>query len=162
MAEGMAMSFVSAKPELLEAASADLAEIGSTLSATNALVAAPTMTVPAPGADGVSAAISAIFGWHGQAYQQLSAQAGAFHDQFVQLLKAGAQSYSTVDAANQAALQAETAVNTGGASATAAAGPAAAAEAQITPVVGHALAADTPLYAALANSPAFEGLGDWI
>ncbi|MBI2699773.1 PE family protein [Mycobacterium gordonae] len=156
------MSFVSARPELLEAASADLAEIGSTLSATNAFVAAPTTAVPAPGADGVSAVISAMFGGHGQAYQQLSAQAGAFHDQFVQLLRTGAQSYSTVDAANQAALQAETAVTSGAASASPASGPAAAMEAQITPAVSHAVAGDTPLYAALANSPAFEGLGDWL
>lgn len=156
------MSFVSARPELLEAASADLAEIGSTLSATNAFVAAPTMTVPAPGADGVSTAISTILGWHGRAYQQLSAQAGAFHDQFVQLLRAGAQSYSTEDAANQAALQAETAVSTGGASVGPAAGSALGLDTQITPAVSHSLAADTPLYAALANSPAFEGLGDWL
>ncbi|WP_205875299.1 PE family protein [Mycobacterium camsae] len=155
------MSFVSARPELLEAASVDLAEIGSTLSSTNAFVAAPTMAVPAPGADGVSAAISAMFGWHGQAYQQLSAQASAFHDQFVQLLRAGAQSYSTVDAANRAALQAETAGSAGAAGVGPAAGSAIALEAQITPVVGHA-AADTPLYAALANSPAFEGLSDWL
>ncbi len=153
----MAMSFVSARPELLEAASADLAGIGSNLAATSAAVAAPTTAVPAPGADGVSAALSAMFGWHGLAYQQLSAQAAVFHDQFVQLLRSGAQSYSTVDAANQAALQAETVVS-GGAGA---AGPVAA-EAQITPAVGHAVAADTPLYAALANSPAFEGLGDWL
>lgn len=152
------MSFVNARPELLEAASADLAEIGSTLSATNAFVAAPTVAVPAPGADGVSAVISAMFGWHGQAYQQLSAQAGAFHDQFVQLLRAGAQSYSTVDAANQAALQAETAVS----SVDANAGSALGLETQITPAVSRSLAADTPLYAALANSPAFEGLGDWL
>ncbi len=156
------MAFVSARPELLEAASADLAEIGSTLSATNAFVAAPTMTVPAPGADGVSAAISAIFGWHGQAYQQLSAQAGAFHDQFVQLLRAGAQSYSSVDAANQAALQADAAVDAGAASAPATVAHAAAAETRITPVVAHVLPMDTPLYAALANSPEFEGLGDWL
>ncbi|WP_310776901.1 PE family protein [Mycobacterium sp. Z3061] len=150
------MSFVSARPELLEAASADLAGIGSNLAATSAAVAAPTTAVPAPGADGVSAALSAMFGWHGQAYQQLSAQAAVFHDQFVHLLRSGAQSYSTVDAANQAALQAETVVSGGGAG-----GPVAT-EAQITPAVGHAVAADTPLYAALANSPAFEGLGDWL
>lgn len=156
------MSFVNARPELLEAASADLAEIGSTLSATNAFVAAPTVAVPAPGADGVSAAISAMFGWHGQAYQQLSAQAGAFHDQFVQLLRAGAQSYSTVDAANQVALQAEAAVSSVDANAGSAAGSALGLETQITPAVSHSLAADTPLYAALANSPAFEGLGDWL
>ncbi|OBK24800.1 hypothetical protein A5634_02390 [Mycobacterium asiaticum] len=151
------MSFVSAKPELLEAASANLAEIGSTLSATNAFVAAPTVSVPAPGTDSVSAAISALFGWHGHAYQQLSAQAGAFHDQFVQLLRAGARSYATVDAANEAALQAETVVGMAPAVAgpAAAAGPVVAAETAITP----ALATDTPLYAALANSPAFADLG---
>ncbi|MHA7650021.1 PE family protein [Mycobacterium sp. ML4] len=156
------MSFVSARPELLEAASADLAEIGSNLSAANAFVAAPTMTVPAPGADGVSAVISALFGWHGQAYQRLSAQAGAFHDQFVQLMRSGAQSYSTVDAASQAVLQAETAVSSGGASVGPAAGSALGLETQITPVLTHTVATETPLYAALANSPAFEGLGDWI
>jgi hypothetical protein len=152
------MSFVSARPELLEAASSDLADIGSALSATSAFVAAPTTAVPAPGADGVSAAISAMFGLHGQAYQQLSAQAGAFHDQFVHLLRTGAQSYSTVDAANQAALRAETGV--GGAAVPA--GPGTALETQITPAVSPSLAADTPLYAALANSPAFQGLGDWL
>nr|WP_223163860.1 PE family protein [Mycobacterium simiae] len=43
----------------------------------------------AAGADEVSAAIAALFGTHGQAYQAyraLSAQAVAFHQQFVQLL----------------------------------------------------------------------------
>lgn len=151
------MSFVNATPELLEAASADLAEIGSTLSAANTHVAAPTMTVAAPGADGVSAAISAVFGVHGQAYQQLSAQADAFHQQFVQLLRAGARSYATVDAANQAALQAETAATTAGAAAPIAA------ETPIVSAAGGVVAApETPIYAALANSPAFAGMGDWI
>jgi hypothetical protein len=152
------MSFVKAAPELLEAASADLASIRATISAASASAAAPTVAVPAAGADGVSAAISALFGIHGQAYQQLSAQANAFHEQFVQLLSAGARSYAGVDAANEAALQVDTGFGAG-----AAAGPAAApslipAAAAAAPVA----APGTPIYAALANSPAFEGLGDWL
>jgi hypothetical protein len=153
------MSFVKAAPEMLEAASADLASIRATISAASAFAAAPTMAVPAAGADGVSAAISALFGIHGQAYQQLSAQANEFHDQFVQLLSAGARSYAGVDAANEAALQ----VNTAFGSAVAA-GPTAAPS--LAPSAAAAVPASaspgTPIYAALANSPAFEGLGDWL
>lgn len=161
------MSFVNATPELLEAASSDLAEIGSSLSATSAFAAAPTTAVLPPGADEVSAALSAIFASHGQSYQQLSTQANAFHDQFVQLLRTGARSYATVDAANEASLQAETVINTassaGSAVGSVTSAPAAALETSITPVVTQAAAAaETPLYAALANSPAFEGLGDWL
>ena len=152
------MSFVKAAPELLEAASADLASIRATMSAASASAAASTVAVPAAGADGVSAVISALFGIHGQAYQQLSAQANAFHEQFVQLLSAGARSYASVEAANEAALQVNTAFGS-----TAVAGPAAApslvpAAAAAAPAVGPG----TPIYAALANSPAFEGLGDWL
>jgi hypothetical protein len=152
------MSFVKAAPELLEAASADLASIRATISAASASAAAPTVAVPAAGADGVSAAISALLGIHGQAYQQLSVQANAFHEQFVQLLSAGARSYAGVDAANEAALQVDTGFGAG-----AAAGPAAAAS--LIPAAAAAApvaAPGTPIYAALANSPAFEGLGDWL
>lgn len=159
------MSYVKAAPELLEAASADLAGIGSTLSATNAEAAAPTVTVPPPGADGVSAALSALFGSHGQAYQQLSAQAKTYHDQFVQLLQAGARSYATVDVANQASLQVESTLSTAGSAAASnswasgnalAAGSLAPAAAIATP------APETPIYAMMANSPAFAGLADWL
>jgi hypothetical protein len=54
----------------------------------------------AAGADSVSAAIAALFDAHAQAYQILSAQAVAFHDQFVQVLNAGAGSYAAAEAAN--------------------------------------------------------------
>ena len=40
----------------------------------------------------MSAAIAAVFSAHGQSYQALSAQAAAFHDQFVQALTASAGS----------------------------------------------------------------------
>ena len=132
------MSFVKAAPELLEAASADLASIRATLSAASAFAAAPTMAVPAAGADGVSAAISALFGIHGQAYQQLSAQANAFHEQFVQLLSAGARSYADVDAANEAALQVNTAFGSAAAAGPVAAPSLAPAAAGCGPSVGAA------------------------
>nr|WP_142361277.1 PE family protein [Mycobacterium ostraviense] len=41
-------------------------------------------------------------GAHAQAYQALSTQAAAFHNQFVQTLSAGAASYASAEAANAA------------------------------------------------------------
>jgi len=49
--------------------------------------AAPISTVLPAGADEVSAGIAALFEAHAQVYQTLSAQAAAFHDQFVQLIE---------------------------------------------------------------------------
>jgi PE family protein len=70
------VSFVIALPEAVSAAASDLGRIGSTISAANA----------AAGADEVSEAIAALFGSHATAYQALTAEADAFHHQFVQLL----------------------------------------------------------------------------
>ncbi len=98
------MSFVIAVPEVVAAAS-DLAGLGSTISAANA-AAAPTTGIVAAAEDDVSAAIAALFSGHGQAYQALSAQVAAFHDQFVQVLTAGARSYAGAEAANASAMQA--------------------------------------------------------
>ncbi|MEQ0810188.1 PE family protein [Mycobacterium tuberculosis] len=53
----------------------------------------------AAGADEVSTAIAALFGAHGQAYQALSAQAQAFHAQFVQALTSGGGAYAAAEAA---------------------------------------------------------------
>jgi len=100
------MSFVFAQPELVSAAASDLANINSTLSEVNIAAAAPTTGVLAAGADEVSEAIAAVFGAHAQGYQALSAQATAFHTQFVQALNAGAQSYAAAEAANASPLQA--------------------------------------------------------
>jgi PPE-repeat protein len=47
----------------------------------------PTTAIVAPAADEVSAAISALFGAHGAAYQAVTAQAAAFHAQFVAALQ---------------------------------------------------------------------------
>lgn len=59
----------------------------------------------AAGADEVSAGIAALFGAHARAYQALSAQAAAFHAQFVQALNAGAGSYAAAEGANASPLQ---------------------------------------------------------
>ena len=66
----------------------------------------PRRGVLAAGADEVSAAITTIFAAHAQAYQALSAQAATFHQQFVQLMHAGAGSYASAEAANASPLQA--------------------------------------------------------
>jgi hypothetical protein len=73
------LSFVIATPELVTAAATDLANIGSTLTTANAAAAATTTELVAAGADEVSAALAALFGAQGQAYQVVSAQVAAFH-----------------------------------------------------------------------------------
>ncbi|MDT5137042.1 MAG: hypothetical protein QOD58_1304 [Mycobacterium sp.] len=99
------MSWVIAAPEYVAAAASDLAGIGSSLSASNALAAFPTTAVLAAGADEVSATIAALFGAHAQAYQALSQQAALFHEQFVQLMTGGAGQYAAAEALNSTPMQ---------------------------------------------------------
>ncbi|EJO90564.1 hypothetical protein MCOL_V200005, partial [Mycobacterium colombiense CECT 3035] len=99
------MSFVQATPEFVAAAAGDLARIGTTISSANTAAFGPTSGVLAPGADEVSASIAALFDAHSQVYQALSAQAAAFHSQFVQLMNGGAAQYAFAEAANTSPLQ---------------------------------------------------------
>ncbi|KZS72885.1 hypothetical protein A4G26_23990 [Mycobacterium kansasii] len=99
------MTFVTATPQALTAAATDLISIGSTIDAATAAAATPTTALLAAGADEVSAAIAALFGAHGQAYQVLSAHAAAFHQQFVQALTAATGQYVSAEAANVSPLQ---------------------------------------------------------
>ncbi|EUA02368.1 PE family protein [Mycobacterium kansasii 732] len=99
------MSFVIATPQVLTAAVDDLAGIGSAISAADAAAAASTTRLLPAAADEVSVAIAAFFGTHAEAYQALSAQAAAFHQQFVAALNAGAGSYAAAEAANASPLQ---------------------------------------------------------
>jgi hypothetical protein len=99
------MSFVIAAPEFVTAAASDVANIGSTISAANAAAAGPTTAVIPAAADEVSAAITSLFNAHAQGFQAFSAQAAAFHDQFVQLMNAGAGQYAAAEAANASPLQ---------------------------------------------------------
>ena len=78
------MSYLIAAPDMLAGSAADVAGIGSSLSEANAAAAASTTRVIAAARDEVSAAIASLFSGHGQQFQALSAQAAAFHSQFVQ------------------------------------------------------------------------------
>ncbi|HXB87820.1 PE family protein [Mycobacterium sp.] len=97
------MSFVTTQPEALTAAAANLAGIGTTMSAQNAAVAAPTTGVLPAAADEVSALTAAQFAVHAQMYQAVSAQAEAIHQLFVSTLGTSATSYAVTEAANAVA-----------------------------------------------------------
>lgn len=85
---------------MLASAATDLAGIGSALSAANAAAAAPTTAMLAACADEVSAVAR-----HAQAYQALSLQATAFHQQFVQALTGAGGAYAAAEAVNAAVAQ---------------------------------------------------------
>jgi hypothetical protein len=97
------MSFVTAQPEMLSAAAANLSGIGSALSAQNAAVAAPTTGVLPAAADEVSVLTATQFAAHATMYQQISAQAAAIQEMFVSTLNSSATSYAVTEAANAAA-----------------------------------------------------------
>ena len=94
------MSFVSAVPELVESAAGDLENRRSTLGAATATAAAPTTGIVAAAQDEVSVAIASLFGAHAQQFQSISAQASAFHGQFVRSLTSSAGAYLGAEVAN--------------------------------------------------------------
>lgn len=97
------MSFVTTQPEALTTAAGSLQQIGSALSAQNAAAAAPTTGVIPAAADEVSALTATQFAAHASLYQQVSAQAAAIHEMFVNTLGVSAGSYAATEAANTAA-----------------------------------------------------------
>lgn len=99
------MSIVSVAPEYVAAATSDLSGIGSVIEAANAAAAVPTAAVVAPAADTVSAQIAQMFTGHAQAYQSVSAQAAAFHMNFVQTFGASGAAYARAEAANTTPLR---------------------------------------------------------
>ncbi|WP_264917478.1 PE family protein, partial [Mycobacterium kiyosense] len=99
------MSYVVVGHEALAAAAAQVAGIGSGLRCANVLAAAPTSSLLAAGADEVSAAIAALFAEHGRAYQTVSAQLEAFHDDFIRNLTSSSAAYASAEALNVAPLQ---------------------------------------------------------
>ncbi|MBW0019388.1 MAG: PE family protein [Mycobacterium sp.] len=99
------MSYVIAAPEYVAAAATDLMNIGSAIGNANSAATAPITGVMAPGADEVSAMLTALFASQAQAYQALSAQAAMFHDQFVQLMNTAGSQYALTEATNASPLQ---------------------------------------------------------
>jgi hypothetical protein len=94
------MSFVIAAPDLVSAAATDLENLGSTISAANSAAAGSTTALLPAAEDEVSAALAALFSAHGTAFQALSAQAAAFHAEFLRVLNAGAGAYLSTELAN--------------------------------------------------------------
>ncbi|ORB87527.1 PE family protein, partial [Mycobacterium kansasii] len=68
------MSYVVVVPEVLVAATAEVAGIGSLVGAASAAALGPTTGLLAAGGDEVSAAVAALFSGHAQQYQVLSRQ----------------------------------------------------------------------------------------
>ncbi|WP_139333255.1 PE family protein, partial [Mycobacterium sp. SP-6446] len=150
------MSYVKATPAYVAAAASDLASIGSTIGSANAAAAGPTSSVLPPGADEVSASIAALFDTHSQIYQQLSAQAALFHQQFVQLMGSSGAEYAATEAANAGPLQAagQSVLGTAGSAGSMVAGVPAVATAGLT---GAPAAAAPAANLAAAVSPARGG-----
>ncbi|OBG30738.1 PE family protein [Mycobacterium sp. E3198] len=94
------MSFVITSPEQIQAAAEDLAGIRLSLVDAASSAAGSTTAVLPAAADEVSAAISALFGDFGRQFQWASAQAQAFHGEFVRLINAGAAAYLSTELAN--------------------------------------------------------------
>jgi hypothetical protein len=94
------MPFVTTHPEALSAAAGSLAGIGTTMSAQNAAIAAPTTGVIPAAADEVSALTATQFAVHAQMYQAISAQAEAIHQLFVDTLGTSAGCYAMTEVAN--------------------------------------------------------------
>lgn len=98
------MSFVVATPDLVQSAAQDLAGIRSSLAEAAASAAGPTTGIATAAQDEVSVAIASMFGNFGQEFQAVTSQAQAFHEQFVNLMNAGAGAYASAEAATAAQL----------------------------------------------------------
>ena len=99
------MSFVVLAPDMMETATADIAQIGSALKEANLAAVSPTTGLAAAAADEVSAAIAKLFGVHAQEFQASAALAATWHEEFVRTLSAAAASYAGTEAAIAASVQ---------------------------------------------------------
>lgn len=102
---GCEVSFVWVSPELVSAAAADVAGIGSAVGAANTAAAAATTELLAAGGDEVSAAIAELFGMYGRDYQRIAFGAAGFHARVAALLGAGADSYGWAESSGVLSLQ---------------------------------------------------------
>ncbi|WP_264892740.1 PE family protein, partial [Mycobacterium kiyosense] len=98
-------SFLVVDTDVLAAASADAAKIGSAVRSAAASVAPATISVLPAAADEVSAAVSTWFSEFGQEFQTVGAQVGLAHERFVQALNSSAGAYAGAEAAAVAPLQ---------------------------------------------------------
>lgn len=94
------MSFVTAQPDLLDAAAGHLAGVSSVIAARNTAAALPTTGVIPAAADQVSMLTAAQFASYGHLYQSISSQATAMLEAFVSTLQGSAGTYAATEAAN--------------------------------------------------------------
>jgi hypothetical protein len=106
MKEGPGVPQLVVTPDFLASAAAGLEDIGSALKSAHVAAAAPTSGLAAAGADEISAVVTGLFSNYGKEFQSLSAQASAFHQEFVQALGGGALSYAATELASASPLQA--------------------------------------------------------
>ncbi|SOJ55174.1 PE family protein PE3 [Mycobacterium simulans] len=97
------MTHVTAQPQTLAAAAAQVAGIGSAINEASAAAAGRTTGVLAAAADEVSEATAQLFNAYAQEYQAVFKQAAAFHDEFVQGLSSAVSAYTQAEAVNAAA-----------------------------------------------------------
>lgn len=93
------------EPQALIDAAEKIGVIGAGLDSAATSAARAIVAIPAMGADEVSAAVAALFGSHGQAYQQAAQQMAALRNQITQNLAAGGPMYADSEDGNQAALE---------------------------------------------------------
>lgn len=100
-------------PEALATASGELTGIGEALRGAAAAAVPATTGVLAAASDEVSAASARLFGGYASAFQTLTAQATAFHDEFVRVLSGAGTTYAAAEVANTTAAASTTATATG-------------------------------------------------
>ncbi|ETW21877.1 PE family protein [Mycobacterium gastri] len=97
------MTYFTTEPQMMTAAAADVARIGSAIGEANAAAAGQITVWVAAAADEVSAATANLFGSYAREYQAVMSQAAAFHDRFIQALTGAASAYLDTEAGNAAA-----------------------------------------------------------
>ncbi|MGV0047596.1 PE family protein [Mycobacterium colombiense] len=98
------MSFLMARPEMLDAASRELHRINAAVREGSSAVAATTTWVAPAAADAVSIVTAQQFSRHGQLFQEISAQAAVVREQLATMLGISAASYAATETANTAAV----------------------------------------------------------
>ncbi|MEB3031566.1 PPE family protein, SVP subgroup [[Mycobacterium] nativiensis] len=97
------MSFLTTHPEALASAAGELQTIGASLNAQNVAAAGPITGLAPAAADEISMLQATQFSAYGTLYEQISAQAAAMQEMFVQTLRASGDSYGYTETANSAA-----------------------------------------------------------
>ena len=91
---------LTSEPAAMAATAAQLQTLGTTMTTTNAVAAAPTIGVLPPAADATSALLALAFATHGGVYQAAWGVATAINELFVGTMGVSGLSYEATEAAN--------------------------------------------------------------